>query len=115
MSSDQCRDRVRHLIEQYRRQTGQPRLGVRGLSTQMRAAGVHISHGTLHNLLSGATTPDRSTLRALADFFGVNEYYFDTDEPRSAEIMGRIGRLDPAGLDAVEKLLCELDDRNEDR
>ncbi len=74
----------------------------------MRDAGVRITLGSLQNILNGASNPDRSTLRALASFFGVTEYYFDT-EPRPAEIMGRIGNLDDAGLRAIERLLNELD------
>lgn len=107
MARDQLSRRVRQLVDDYRQATGQPELSVRGLAEQMRAAGVHISHGTLQNMLNGTTNPDRSTLRGLCQFFGVSEYYFDV-EPRSAEIMGRIGRLGPEGLAAVEKLLRDL-------
>jgi transcriptional regulator with XRE-family HTH domain len=110
MSRDRVRQRVQELVDGYRQRTCQPALSTRELSKQMRDSGVQITHGTLQNMLNGTTNPDRSTLRGLCGFFGVSEYYFDAD-PRSAEIMGRIGTLGPEGLDAVESLLADLDGR----
>jgi transcriptional regulator with XRE-family HTH domain len=103
-------ERAQELVAEYQQRVGEPELSTRELSRRMRASGVRITHGTLQNVLNGATTPDRSTLRAICAFFGVSEYYFDA-EPRSAEIMGRIGGLDQEGLDAIERLLADLDDR----
>lgn len=110
MSRDLVRRRVQQLVTDYCQRAHEPELSTRELSRRMRAEGVQITHGTLQNMLNGATTPDRSTLLGLCGFFGVSEYYFDA-EPRSAEIMGRIGALDPEGLDAIEKLLTDLDGR----
>ena len=107
MSKDELSRRMRQLVDDYRRSTGQPALSIRGLAEQMRLAGVLVSHGTLQNMLNGTTNPDRSTLDRLCEFFGVSEYYFD-DDPRPAEIMGRIGKLGPEGLAAVEDLLRDL-------
>ncbi|MBA8827831.1 transcriptional regulator with XRE-family HTH domain [Saccharopolyspora lacisalsi] len=102
--------RIQELVADYQRRTQQPRLSTRALARQMKSAGQTISHGTLHNLLNGSTSPDLRTRHALTEFFGVSPYYFDTREPRSAEIMGRIGQLEQDKLDAVEQLLSEFDD-----
>jgi transcriptional regulator with XRE-family HTH domain len=110
LSRQEIRQRVQELVNDYRARTGQPELSTRKLAEAMRAEGVHITHGTLQNMLNGATNPDRATLRGLCRFFGVSEYYFDTS-PRSAEIMGRIGKLDDQGLTAIEQLLTDLDNQ----
>lgn len=106
--TDTHRQRLETLIEDYRLRTSQPQLGVRQLSEQMRQADVYVSRSTLYNLLNSTTSPDRSTLMSLARFFGVDVHYFD-DQPRTAAIMGRIGELNETGLEAVERLLADLD------
>jgi transcriptional regulator with XRE-family HTH domain len=108
MGRGEIRERVRKLVDGYRERTGQPKLSTRELSKQMRESGLVISHGTLQNMLNGTTSPDRSTLQSLCRFFGVSEYYFDAD-PHPAQLMGRIGTLDERGLEAVERLLNDLE------
>jgi transcriptional regulator with XRE-family HTH domain len=64
----------------------------------------------LANILNGNSNPDPSTLKGLCSFFGVNQYYFDDVEPRTAELLGRVAKLDSSGHSAVTRLLDELDD-----
>ena len=108
--TQRTRDRLRLLIDQYREGSGRPGLSTRQLAREMREAGVRITHQTLANILNGNSNPDPSTLRALCGFFGVNQYYFDDVEPQTAELLGRVAKLDESGHSAVARLLDELDD-----
>lgn len=108
--TQRTRDRLRVLVEKYRDGSGQPDLSTRQLARQMREAGVSITHQTLANILNGNSNPDPSTLRGLCGFFGVNQYYFDDIEPQTAELLGRVAKLDDSGHSAVARLLDELDE-----
>lgn len=108
--TQRTRDRLRALVEKYRDDSGQPGLSTRQLARQMRDSGVSITHQTLANILNGNSNPDPSTLRGLCGFFGINQYYFDDVEPQTAELLGRVAKLDVSGHSAVARLLDELDD-----
>ncbi|ANY05296.1 hypothetical protein [Pseudonocardia sp. HH130630-07] len=106
---DTTSQKLGRLIEEYKVATDQPALSLRKLAEQMKDAGFPVTHQTLALVMAGKSVPGEVTRAMLTEFFGTNPFYFDRVEPRTAELLGRVVKLDETGHRALGRLLDELE------